>query len=95
MKKEIKELIALALADNPQHYVLNIGNVPYKQAQFINQYVTEDITDLIRILDTSGIRHAIKEHGSPNTEEPRGQIAITTDDFLLVPDILKSPDSLE
>ncbi len=95
MKKALIELIELALADNPKHHILSIGLVQKKQAEFINQFVQENVSGLERFIDTSGIRHALKEHGSNKTEFSRGQIAINNDDFLLLPEILKSPDSIE
>ncbi|MEZ5047493.1 MAG: hypothetical protein R2831_10930 [Chitinophagaceae bacterium] len=95
MKKEIKQLINLALSQKPTHKILNLGKATKQQTDFINQYTNEDVTGIQRHIDTSGIRHAIKLHGSPKTENPRGQIAINLDDFLLLPIILKTPDKIE
>jgi phage-Barnase-EndoU-ColicinE5/D-RelE like nuclease3 len=95
MIKKIKELVNQSLDIKPVHKILSIGKSSKEQTEFINKYVTEDVTGIERFIDTSGIRHALKEHGSPKTEEPRGQIAITIDDFELIPEILKNPDSIE
>jgi phage-Barnase-EndoU-ColicinE5/D-RelE like nuclease3 len=95
MKKEIKELVQFALDEHPKHKIISIGEASKTQTDLINQFVKEDVTGIERFIDTHGIRHAIKEHGSPKTEEPRGQIAVNLDDFELVPTILKSPDKIE
>jgi phage-Barnase-EndoU-ColicinE5/D-RelE like nuclease3 len=42
-----------------------------------------------------GVNHAIKKHGNPKTEESRGQVAITEQDFELIPQIVANPDSIE
>ncbi len=44
-------------------------------------------------LDNNAIRHSIKKHGS-NREELRGQIPITCQDLLRIPDIVSDYDSL-
>lgn len=44
-------------------------------------------------LDNSAIRHTIKIHGSPK-EFLRGQIPVTDEDLLKIPEILDSYDSL-
>lgn len=41
-------------------------------------------------VDSSAIRHTIKEHGNPATESPRGQIAITKADFDNLPGIVRN-----
>ncbi len=51
-------------------------------------------TDYQHDLDVSGTRHAIKEHGQPKTEEPRGQIAITDGDFEKIPEVIYSYDDV-
>lgn len=95
MKKDIKELVKFALDQHPKHKIINIGKVPKVQIEFLNKFVSEDITGIERYMDTSGIRHALREHGSTKLEDARGQIAVTIDDFELVPQILRSPDSIE
>jgi hypothetical protein len=47
------------------------------------------------IMEADRIRHIMNEHGSASSEELRGNIAITEDDFALLPNILSEYDSLE
>ena len=44
-------------------------------------------------LDNSAVRHAIKTHGSPK-EVLRGQIPITNDDLMRIPEIVSSYEAL-
>lgn len=44
-------------------------------------------------LDNSAVRHAMKSHGSPK-EELRGQIPITDNDLMLIPDIVTAYESI-
>ena len=43
----------------------------------------------------SDIRNMLKEHGNEQKEKARGQIAITKNDILEIPDILKNYDKIE
>jgi len=38
------------------------------------------------------IHHVKKEHGNPDKEKTRGQIAVTEDDFLKISEIINNPD---
>ena len=40
-----------------------------------------DLSGYKVFIDNSGIKHTFKKHGNQKTEEARGQIAITVDDF--------------
>ncbi|MBI3398887.1 MAG: hypothetical protein HY026_06625 [Deltaproteobacteria bacterium] len=53
------------------------------------------MTGYKRVIDNYAIRHAMNEHGDPKTEEPRGQIALTKEDFQRIPDIVENPDKVE
>ncbi|MDT8856438.1 phage minor head protein [Paracoccaceae bacterium Fryx2] len=46
-------------------------------------------------IDPSGVRHAIRTHGTPAVEAARGQIAVTAADFGLIPDIINHYDLIE
>jgi hypothetical protein len=51
-----------------------------------------DVSGYTHVIDTSGIRHALKKHGSATTETPRGQLPITSVDLELLPQIVETPD---
>jgi hypothetical protein len=43
-------------------------------------------------IDNYAIKHIVNHHGNQATEVPRGQIAVTPHDFMLLPDISYNPD---
>ncbi|MCC7101136.1 MAG: hypothetical protein IT500_16270 [Rubrivivax sp.] len=51
-----------------------------------------DLAGYERVLDNYGVRHTMKQHGSQAQELRRGQIAVTLDDFGLIPLITAEPD---
>ncbi|MCM1128930.1 MAG: hypothetical protein NC323_03485 [Oxalobacter formigenes] len=51
-----------------------------------------DIAGFDHAIDGSAIRHMIKNHGNAKTEANRGQVAVTREDFLLIPEIISNPD---
>jgi phage-Barnase-EndoU-ColicinE5/D-RelE like nuclease3 len=66
-----------------------------KQIKKINFDIFPEVADLEFIIDTNGIRHTIKQHGSEYTEIKRGQLPINLDDFNHVKSILSSPDEIQ
>jgi lipid A disaccharide synthetase len=53
-----------------------------------------DLQGYHHVMDGSAVRHTMKKHGDAAAEGKRGQVAITEDDFVRVPDIVASPDSV-
>ncbi|MDR3176012.1 MAG: hypothetical protein LBU06_05720 [Desulfovibrio sp.] len=43
-------------------------------------------------VDVSAMRHALNKHGSPQIEIPRGQLPITVDDLVRIPEIVRSAE---
>ena len=54
-----------------------------------------DVAGFTHVLDRSGVRHAIKQHGDPKREAARGQLPVTEADFALLPEVLANPDTIE
>lgn len=79
---------AAAVAD--RKIELDLGEV--KNAVLIKQQTGFDLTGYRRVLDNYGVRHTLKKHGNESTEAARGQIAVTLDDFSLIPLITDFPD---
>jgi hypothetical protein len=73
--------------------------VRYVDAEEIAKIKSEtgiDVTERYRhVVDKSGINHALKMHGDPKKEAPRGQIAITQADLERIPEIIETPDSIK
>lgn len=78
----------------PSEY-LELGPVTSSTAQRIRDLTGIDVSDFKHALDVLGIKHTFRKHGNPQTETPRGQIAVTDDDFALIPEIVGSPDNIE
>ena len=53
-----------------------------------------EVSGYVHLLDESGARHIHDEHGNPETEAARGQIAITEEDFARLPQIVSAPDDV-
>jgi valyl-tRNA synthetase len=91
MKKEIQELVEFATTDkSSKNKVLNFGKLDIGEIQLLKLKTNLDFTGYSRIIDKSGINHAIKQHGNEIKEKARGQVAINKNDFVLIPDIVKS-----
>jgi hypothetical protein len=65
-----------------------------KEAYKFKQKTGFDVKKYDRKITKSDVRHLHKEHGNPKTEKPRGQIAVTTKDVLLIPHITRYYDKL-
>ena len=90
LKEKIRNLVEIALSIENKHYEIILSHLPKYQAQIIETQIGVDLTGVERILDTYGIKHTIKEHGSEKTELLRGQLPINIDDFELIPKIIQT-----
>ena len=96
MKKELINLIKDALnSDSNKKKEIIIGSVTNKEALILKKISMVDLNNCIRIIDNYMIRHTIKKHGNTYVEEKRGQVAITPNDFLLIPEIIHNADKIE
>lgn len=95
MIREIEELVKGSILSAVPSHFLELGEVEIIHANRITDLVDIHISGAKYVIDTSGIRHAIKNHGDPTLELKRGQIAICNEDFLKIPEILVNPDSIE
>lgn len=96
MKEEIKELVEFALSDElNKHKVITIGTVTKKQSEIIKKETGIEMYGCDRIIDTSAIRHILRNHGFTKQEESRGQIAVTIDDFENIPHYITNASKIE
>lgn len=72
-----------------------LGMVPDKLAGYVLQQTGVDISNRNVAVDSSEINKIIKDHGNEETENLRGQRAITPNDFLDIRTIIESPDKVE
>lgn len=91
MENEIKQLVEFAKSSkNPINSKLQISIIDELEAEMIELKTGFKLVGFKRIIDKFGINHTLKHHGNVDIENRRGQIAITEEDFELVPQIVKS-----
>jgi len=87
---DIKSFVKESLRVADKKVEINFGEVA--NAALIKGQTGIDLAGYERTLDNYGVRHTIKKHGNELAEAPRGQIAVTADDFDLIPLITSEPD---
>jgi phage-Barnase-EndoU-ColicinE5/D-RelE like nuclease3 len=92
--KNIKQLVDIALRDGNLFAEFTFSKMPIAQSKIIENEIGIKLVGIHRVMDTSGIRHTLKNHGSEIDELKRGQIAVTIDDFNKIPQIVKYPDNI-
>ncbi len=94
LKKELSEAIKMARNFPNERRKVVVGNA---STELISKAKKAgiDIAGYVHDVDVSGIRHAIIQHGNRKTEIPRGQLAITDDDILKIPEIIGSYDNVD
>ena len=91
MNEEIKALVEFAKnSKNSANSKLQINVVDEDEAEFLELKTGFKLLGYKRIIDKFSINHTLKNHGNIKTEALRGQIAITDEDFELIPEIMLS-----
>ena len=89
--------------------IINLVNqkqhAPYNKVRFgvangdisskLKSVIGEDVDGYKHVLDLSAVNHVLKKHGNQEREAKRGQIAVTTEDFAKISEIVSKPDSVE
>lgn len=92
---KISELVIAAGQGTAESEAHEFGFFPNFIAQQINRDTGVKTNGVKRIITTSGIAHAIKEHGDEKLEKLRGQKGLTVSDFELIPKIVANYDRVE
>jgi len=76
---------------------LDLGEITPEGAAHINAAlkaagIDGDVSGYRMEVDAYAARHAFKGHGSAARESPRGQIALTPDNWAMIPDVRSAPD---
>ena len=95
IQKELHNRIQNALLSKNSRKNTFLGTVSEKVASKVKSLLGIDVSERKHILPDFNIRHIIKQHGNPEIEKNKGQIAITTDDIEKIPDIINNYDSIE
>ena len=94
IKKELHNRIQNAIISRNSKGRTYLGTVSDKVVNKIKSLFGIEVTDRRHVLADNDIRHMIKEHGNPEIEKTKGQIAITTKDIEKIPDIIENYDKL-
>jgi len=90
--KRLTEFAKVAMTIADRRTIEVIGKV--ENASFIFEKTGLDVSGFTRVVDNYGVRHTIKQHGDQAKESKRGQLAVTLDDFGLIPLITSQPDNV-
>ncbi len=89
----VRELIAYARSQPASgKRFITFGTVGPAEAQRLREATGLEVEGFRRFLDDQAIRHILSGHGDARTETPRGSIAVTEADFLLIPEVISQPD---
>lgn len=94
IKKELHNRIQNAILSRNSRKNTYLGNVSNAVVKKVKSLFGIDITNRTHLLADNDIRHMIKQHGNPEIETARGQIAITSKDIAKIPDILNNYDNI-
>ena len=90
---ELEDLLDLAKIEGQNvNKVLILGEVPSEMAELLSEQSGISIEHYKFSIDVYAIKHILKNHGVPEIEIPKGQVAITDKDFKLIQDVLENPD---
>lgn len=92
MNRSIKEIVAEAKSKRNLKLALKLGQVPDELAEILSNQANFDIRGYEFSIDNFAIKHVLKNHGNPEVESLRGQVAVTDKDFELIPLVLSNPD---
>ncbi|HZL14363.1 MAG TPA: class I tRNA ligase family protein [Verrucomicrobiae bacterium] len=94
-KKQFNELYAFSLNNpkNEKHFV-TFGRVDVEEARRLEAETGLKLEGYRRFVDNYAIAHILHEHGDADAETKRGLVAITQEDFLLIPEIVQQPDRI-
>jgi len=92
---EIAQLVPIAKANKTEKSAVRFNIVDEQQALKLKEKTGFELSGYKHTVDSSGINHAFKKHGDTKAEALRGQIAVTDDDFALIPDIVENYDDVK
>jgi hypothetical protein len=93
MTNELYELIKYAFEDTSnQLKTIELHFLESDELLFFEELLKDIKKTFKRTIDNYAIVHTNNKHGLESKEISRGQIAVTIDDYLLIPIIVKYPD---
>lgn len=92
--EQLLNFVQFALENRNTNKKLYFGRLPEKIAARIRENTGLDVTNYNLALRASEVIKIINGHGNEKTESMRGQRAITPNDFLLIPEVIQTPDRI-
>ncbi|MGH7953793.1 MAG: class I tRNA ligase family protein, partial [Limisphaerales bacterium] len=78
---------------NEKRFV-TFGKVSDEEAERLESQTGLKLKGFRRFIDNYAVAHILNEHGDAKKEMERGLIAVTFDDFLLIPQVVEFPDKV-
>ncbi|MCU0469344.1 MAG: hypothetical protein MUF58_12155 [Arcicella sp.] len=95
MNNDLADLIKYAFEDTSNQLKTTELHILELHEMVLFESLLSDIKKVFRrTVDNYAIIHTHNQHGQESREQSRGQIAITKEDYLLIPNIVKSPDAI-
>jgi len=93
LQEEIERLVTYSLSDKSnKNKSLLIKHLSDEDIMKFHQVVPIILDGYKHMIYSYAIHHTLKSHGNIEKEALRGQIAVSIDDFKLIPIILETPD---
>ena len=93
-KQSVIEFVNATFAQGNLGKKMLFGEIGEDLAKAIEAVAGVNIAGYNVALDSSEILKIRKSHGSSKTEEPRGQVPITAEDYANIVDVITSPDEI-
>ena len=91
---QFRDFIDNSSSNNDFTKKIYFGAVSHELAVAIKSATGINVEGYNCSLSANEIRKMFKSHGNENTENSRGQRAITIDDIIKIPDVIQSPDTI-
>lgn len=94
-EKQFLDFIREAVSNKQYQKKLYFGSVSNELAEIIEQNTGVNVEGYNCSLSSDEIRKIFRDHGTDETEIPRGQRAITETDILNIPKVIQSPEKIK
>ncbi len=97
-RQSLRDMFDAASRESPkQNQTVDLGMITPEGAARLNGLLRDagidtDVVGFRHTVDAYSARHSFTRHGAAATEEARGQLPVTSDDWSMIPNVLSSPD---
>src|SRR5262249_3397962 len=100
-RQSLRDMFDDAIREPPkENKIVDLGMITPEGAARLNGLLRDagietDVAGFRHTVDSYSARHSFTRHGDLATEEARGQLAVTPEDWAMIPAVLSSPDLIE